>query len=974
MNPNLRTLLLIPGFLLFVSCATTNPFPGKQIPISKEIGPDGGTITSSDGNLTLTFPAGALSQSEMITLEKIDPESLGPEFDEIRPYFTIEAAYELSPDGLTFNEPVHTTMHSNQEAPERDGTIELEAEIPFTSSGGVLKVLENPGIVRNVDGSVTTHGDLRSFSIHAHTREKKALGHSVALISEINIEKILESQINSLSTVHSSITLRGTNSNSAVVYIDGVRVTQGYGSSLSYINPSDIESISVYKTGTNIYNSDFNYNWSESGILNIVTKSTVNFSENHPNRILRNTDFSFENKQRLNLTRPQDQETDYNFEIVNVDGEWHNEIPGYYSLSTSFNIHPDLSEDSFFFIYWGDGHRQKYEPAEIQSSWGQRSPSDIWDADYTHIFQASHRYHEVGEHNIDLQAWASNRPYNDNERYDSLTSGYGARLADRWLLRNNFTYQNWVWDTNPSFKAFFDENSTSQIRSWQIGEGSSMSNTDDRNLRFEFSGFNLEMNAFPLFDVDKLTLGDNSFIYNLDFSPDLIDNNISISVSYDWNPDDNQNDTDLTFNFDPSRIDPYIIQVNNSGNPFLIDDLLSFDNNFSSDFPTYVITTSEFLESIKFYDQEEVTVQIPGYTLDVKTEGNGSGSIAGEIVTLYPDSDFPDPIDINNAVLVSNNMDEEDLEEFFGGTGENVFSLRNSERKDFLENTEIFIYPVPDQGSTFLGYGNDLEINENGISRIAIDDDLTLKPIFSETDENEEDQEPSTTSILTESQPDIQDETSSLTGSADYKWTFGGTLGISTRNAFKNPVSSQPNLTDYSVDPSSLTVGASLERNLSNTEVFKDVIGSNIAFSAGLFYKYSNVNINQTYQSGSQEEFFTDVSVDIHQVTAFATIKEFLEFELWNMGFKPYLKAGGGFIWNNGEFSEEYSDGRQEMFHRNHKTAHPWIEVGTEFNINDRLGARLSAGGIFGAGADNNIGGEFGLFYNFCRSEEVTIH
>src|SRR3990172_3607279 len=45
------------------------------------IGPEGGTITSSDGRLTLTFPPGALSENTEITIRKIDPNDLPPEFD-----------------------------------------------------------------------------------------------------------------------------------------------------------------------------------------------------------------------------------------------------------------------------------------------------------------------------------------------------------------------------------------------------------------------------------------------------------------------------------------------------------------------------------------------------------------------------------------------------------------------------------------------------------------------------------------------------------------------------------------------------------------------------------------------------------------------------------------------------------------------------------------------------------------------------
>lgn len=71
--------------------------------VSQSIGPSGGSITSSDGILTLTVPAGALSSTKTITIQPITNEvSLG-----------VGNGYRLGPDGTTFSQPVTLTFKYN---------------------------------------------------------------------------------------------------------------------------------------------------------------------------------------------------------------------------------------------------------------------------------------------------------------------------------------------------------------------------------------------------------------------------------------------------------------------------------------------------------------------------------------------------------------------------------------------------------------------------------------------------------------------------------------------------------------------------------------------------------------------------------------------------------------------------------------------------------------------------------------------
>lgn len=65
-------------------------------PITKTIGPAGGTLFTPDGKFSLTFPAGAVSKETAITVQPVEnnaPNGVG-------------MGYHVSPDNLTFEQPV----------------------------------------------------------------------------------------------------------------------------------------------------------------------------------------------------------------------------------------------------------------------------------------------------------------------------------------------------------------------------------------------------------------------------------------------------------------------------------------------------------------------------------------------------------------------------------------------------------------------------------------------------------------------------------------------------------------------------------------------------------------------------------------------------------------------------------------------------------------------------------------------------
>lgn len=70
-------------------------------PSTATIGPKGGTLTSADGKVSLSIPAGAFAAD---TVVGIQPTTNAPEE-------TLGLAYQLTPEGVTFPQPVTLAWH-----------------------------------------------------------------------------------------------------------------------------------------------------------------------------------------------------------------------------------------------------------------------------------------------------------------------------------------------------------------------------------------------------------------------------------------------------------------------------------------------------------------------------------------------------------------------------------------------------------------------------------------------------------------------------------------------------------------------------------------------------------------------------------------------------------------------------------------------------------------------------------------------
>ena len=146
-------------FLLvsFISCDGN----GNNNVSTRTIGPEGGTVTSSDGKLTLEIPPGALSEDTEISIRRVDQSEISEEFGDT----DIDSAYELTPDGLIFDLPVRASVKLDEDPNQTDGTLSADVSFLFSESGDVIEFLENTELEVDSPGSMTTvSADLTHFT------------------------------------------------------------------------------------------------------------------------------------------------------------------------------------------------------------------------------------------------------------------------------------------------------------------------------------------------------------------------------------------------------------------------------------------------------------------------------------------------------------------------------------------------------------------------------------------------------------------------------------------------------------------------------------------------------------------------------------------------------------------------------------------------------------------------------------------
>lgn len=116
-----KFLLILVASLLttffLISCSSDDdpvtPDPPQLIQLSGTVGASGGTLTSTDGKLSLTFPPGAVTAETDITVTEIAADEASAIFDGL----VIEKAFNVEPLGLEFAEDVEISLTLDLEPP-----------------------------------------------------------------------------------------------------------------------------------------------------------------------------------------------------------------------------------------------------------------------------------------------------------------------------------------------------------------------------------------------------------------------------------------------------------------------------------------------------------------------------------------------------------------------------------------------------------------------------------------------------------------------------------------------------------------------------------------------------------------------------------------------------------------------------------------------------------------------------------------
>ena len=181
----------------------TSPTPGPTS--TADIGPAGGTVSSTDGELELTVPAGALASTQTLTIESIDPGSLPSAFDGM----AIEAAYDIGPAGLTFSTPVQLEFHSDQQPRQTDGSITVGLEAIFTvDDGGALEKLADTEMVADaIENTFTIEATTTHLSPYVRVADR-VTGSPMSAIDVEMIRDTPATEIADLLPNQFSVTIR----------------------------------------------------------------------------------------------------------------------------------------------------------------------------------------------------------------------------------------------------------------------------------------------------------------------------------------------------------------------------------------------------------------------------------------------------------------------------------------------------------------------------------------------------------------------------------------------------------------------------------------------------------------------------------------------------------------------------------------------------------------------------------------------
>lgn len=153
-------LTFVPITVVVASCHDVQgPRPLSPNAVVQTITTAGGTLTSKNLQLTVTIPAGALAAPTQISIDELNANELGAEFNGVK----VLRAFELGPSGTTFKQPVTVTLASPLDVQASAGKVTVPLTSLLTTSGGKAVTLDDLRLSTSETASVLS-GALSHFS------------------------------------------------------------------------------------------------------------------------------------------------------------------------------------------------------------------------------------------------------------------------------------------------------------------------------------------------------------------------------------------------------------------------------------------------------------------------------------------------------------------------------------------------------------------------------------------------------------------------------------------------------------------------------------------------------------------------------------------------------------------------------------------------------------------------------------------
>ncbi|MET0461664.1 MAG: hypothetical protein ABW007_00865 [Chitinophagaceae bacterium] len=181
------------SILLATSC--TKPVqedPGKFIavtypkgeinglPVENSVGSAGGTITSADGKLKVSVPAGAVTNTTLVSIQEITntlPLGAGP-------------SYRVLPAGLTLSKPITITLSYDET--DLDGSDENALDLATQDDNGTWKRIKNTQLNKAAKTLVVESDHLGDYSFtggYKLSPDKAALGQGESTVLTVSVLK-----------------------------------------------------------------------------------------------------------------------------------------------------------------------------------------------------------------------------------------------------------------------------------------------------------------------------------------------------------------------------------------------------------------------------------------------------------------------------------------------------------------------------------------------------------------------------------------------------------------------------------------------------------------------------------------------------------------------------------------------------------------------------------------------------------------